>query len=210
MKNKYTLWSLAILLTIFASIYQKLVGPTHPDWLNTELNGADYSYKLPRSNDGDEFAPIKIEITDNKVSGKVHYKHYPIIEGEEYSTADFKRDGDILFAELPHQSAAGKLMYFIEFNTDNGSVFVDKDTPIVLRYRDAVPKWVLIPHIFFMFFAMMLSNMAGLKAAFNSDGYKKIAKYALIALIFGGFIFGPLCKNMHLVNFGQVYLLVLT
>ena len=195
MKNKYILWSIALLLTIFASIYQKLVGPTHPDWLTTELNGTEHSYKLRRSNDGDYLAPIRIEMSDKKVTGKVHYKHFPIVEGEEFSTIDFKRDGEDLFAELPHQPAAGKLLYFIEFDTDNGIVFEKKDNPIVLRYRDPVPDWVLVPHIFFMFFAMMLSNMAGLMAAFKSTGYKQIAKYAVIALIIGGFIFGPLMQK---------------
>jgi len=196
MKNKYILITLAVLMTIGASIYQKLVGPTHPDWMKTELNGTDYSYKLRRSNDGHELAPIRIEIADQKIGAKIHYKHYPVKEGEEYIVEDFKREGDDLLAELPHQPAAGKLMYYIEFITDNGSVFVKKDAPIVLRYRDPVPEWwVLAPHIFFMFFAMMLSNLAGLKALFNVDGYKKIGKYALISLVIGGFIFGPLMQK---------------
>ena len=195
MKNKYIFLTFAILLTIFASIYQKLVGPTHPDWMNTELNGTDYSYKLRRSNDGEFLAPIKIEIADEKVSAKIHFKHYPVKKGEEYRIEDFKRDGDFLLAELPHQEAAGKLMYYIEFITDNGSVFEKKDAPIVLRYRDPVPDWVLVPHIFFMFFAMMLSNLAGLKAAFKSDGYKKIGKYSIMALVIGGFVFGPLMQK---------------
>jgi len=195
MKNKYILWSLAIFMTIGASIYQKLVGPTHPDWMTTELNGVDYSYKLRRSNDGHEKAPVSIEVSDERVKAKIHYKHYPIIEGEEYIVEDFNRDGEILLAELPHQNAAGKLMYYVEFITENGSVFEKKDAPIVLRYRDPVPDWVLIPHIFFMFFAMMLSNLAGLKAMFKSDGYKKIGKYALMALVVGGFIFGPLMQK---------------
>ncbi|MCK5907698.1 MAG: hypothetical protein KAG37_08900 [Flavobacteriales bacterium] len=195
MKNKYILITFAVLITIGASIYQKLVGPTHPDWMKTELNGTDYSYKLRRSNDGEFLAPIKIEIADEKVSAKIHFKHYPVKEGEEYRSEDFKREGDYLFAELPHQKAAGKLMYYIEFITDNGSVFEKKDTPIVLRYRDPVPDWVLVPHIFFMFFAMMLSNLSGLKAAFNSDGYKKIGKYSIMALVIGGFVFGPLMQK---------------
>jgi len=196
MKNKYILISIAVLITIGASIYQKLVGPTHPDWMKTEINGVDYSYKLRRSNDGEFLAPIKIEIADKKVKAKIHFKHYPIIEDENYKVENFKRDGDFLFAELPHQSAAGKLMYFIEFISDNGSVFEKKDAPIVLRYRDPVPVWwVLTPHIFFMFFAMMLSNLAGLKAVFGADGYKKTGKYALMALVIGGFIFGPLMQK---------------
>ena len=189
------LWSVAIFLTIGASIYQKLVGPTHPDWMKTELNGEEFSYKLPRSNDGDFLAPIKVEVADASVGGKVHYKHYPVKEGENYTAIDFKRNCEFLFAELPHQSAAGKLMYYVEFTTDKGSVFEKKDAPIVLRYRDAVPNWVLVPHIFFMFFAMMLSNLAGLKAFVKSDGYKKIGKYALMSLVVGGFVFGPLMQK---------------
>ncbi len=86
-------------------------------------------------------------------------------------------------------------MYFIEFETEDGSVFEKKDAPIVLRYRDPVPDWVLIPHIFFMFFAMMLSNLSGLKAAVKSDGYKKMGKYAVMALVIGGFVFGPLMQK---------------
>jgi hypothetical protein len=198
MKNKYVLWGFAIFLTIFASIYQKLVGPTHPDWMTTELNGTEYSYKLRRSNDGAENAPIKIEVADRSVNAKLYYKHYPVVEGEEYTAVDFTRteeEPEVLFAELPHELAGGKFMYYIEFITENGSVFEKKDVPIVLRYRDPVPDWVLIPHIFFMFFAMMLSNLSGFQAAFNVDGYKKWGKYALIALVIGGFVFGPLMQK---------------
>lgn len=202
MKNKYVLWSIAILLTILASIFQKLVGPTHPDWIKTELNATKYSYKLPRSNDGENLAPIKISIADSGISGKVHFRHYPPVKDEQYKSLDFKREGEFLFAELPHQPAAGKLMYYIELTTKDGSVFEKKDNPIVLRYRDPVPDWVLLPHIFFMFFAMMLSNLAGLKAAVKSDGFKKIGKLALISLVIGGFVFGPIMQKY---SFGEFW-----
>lgn len=195
MNNKYVIWITAIILTIFASVYQKMVGPTHPDRMKTELNGTSYSYKLRRSNDGEHKAPIHLEIADNAVSAKLYYKSYPVIDGEEYIIIEFMREGDFLKAELPHQNAAGKLMYYIEFITDNGSVFVKQNAPIVLRYRDPVPDWVLLPHIIFIFMAMLFSNVAGLKAMAKSTDYKKFGIYTLIALIIGGFVFGPIMQK---------------
>jgi hypothetical protein len=180
---------------VFASVYQKMVGPTHPDRVTTELNGTAYNYKLRRSNDGEYQAQISLEIPDQSVNAKIHYKSYPVIEGEEYTTIEFSRDGDFLKAELPHQSAAGKLMYYIEFVTEGGSVLVKEKAPIVLRYRDPVPDWVLLPHIFFIFLAMLFSNVAGIKALASSVDYKKFALYTLVALIIGGFIFGPIMQK---------------
>lgn len=195
MKNKFVIWTVAILLTIFASVYQKMVGPTHPDRMNTELNGTEYSYKLRRSNDGEHKALISLEIADKDVNAKIYYKSYPVIEGEEYTAIDFVRDGDFINAELPHQSAAGKLMYYIEFVTESGSVFVKQNAPIVLRYRDPVPDFVLLPHILFIFMAMLFSNVAGIKALTKSADYKTFGMYTLIAMIIGGFIFGPIMQK---------------
>ncbi|MCK5824012.1 MAG: hypothetical protein KAG96_01240 [Ichthyobacteriaceae bacterium] len=195
MNNKYLLIVLSVLITISASVFQKLVGPTHPDWMKTDISGQVYKYKLPRSNAGEFLAPIKIEMPNSSVSAKVHYKHYPVIEGEEYSVINFERNDNELIAELPHQSAAGKLMYYIELITPTESIFEKKDTPIVLRYRDPVPIGVLAPHIFFMFFAMLLSTLSGLSAATGRLDYKIWGRYAIISLIIGGFIFGPIMQK---------------
>jgi hypothetical protein len=37
----------------------------------------------------------------------------------------------------------------------NGTATLFRENPVVIRFKGAVPGWVLTPHIIFMFFAML-------------------------------------------------------
>ncbi len=83
-----------------------------------------------------------------------------------------EREGENLTAKLPNQAAAGKLEYHVLLNDIENNVQVLNSGPIVIRFKGDVPVAVLIPHIFFMFFAMLFSNLTGLLAFGKKERYK--------------------------------------
>ena len=196
------LWSLAIIITIAAVIYQRLTGPTHPKRVQLELNEHTYKLRLLRSHGGTEGAPIKLAINDTSVSAVLHYKFFPEHKDEKWKTINFEPTEEGLTAYLPNQPMAGKLMYYILLSSNGKIVELEKDTPIVIRFKGAVPDIVLIPHIFFMFFAMMLANIAGLFAIAKLPQYKLYTYLTLGFLILGGLILGPVVQKYA---FGELW-----
>ncbi|RLD75863.1 MAG: hypothetical protein DRJ10_14515, partial [Bacteroidetes bacterium] len=142
-----------------------------------------------------EDAPIELAINDESVSAELHYNFFPEQEGEEWKTVKFKNDGEKMTAFLPNQPMAGKLMYYISINYGGKIVELEKDAPIVIRFKGAVPNSVLYPHIFFMFFSMLLANVAGLFAIAKIPRYKLYTYLTFIFLILGGLILGPLVQK---------------
>jgi FtsH-binding integral membrane protein len=55
--------------------------------------------------------------------------------------------------------------------------------------------FVLIPHIIFIFFAMMFANVAGLLAAFKMPKYKLFTIITLVGIFIGGLILGPIVQK---------------
>ena len=105
-----------------------------------------------------------------------------------------KNQNDTLLAAMPSKPAAGKLLYTVRLKPE-GQPNWGTEKAVVLRFKGAVPMWVLIPHIFFMFLAMFFSNFTGLIAIGNR---KKQMKFALITLgitIIGGLCMGPIVQK---------------
>ena len=125
----------------------------------------------------------------------LYYKFFPNKEGEEWKAVEFKRDNEKLIAHLPNQPMAGKLMYYISFYTEKGIVNLEKKIPVVIRFKGEVPNYILIPHIFFMFFSMLLANVAGLFAIANLPKYKLYTYLTFGFLLIGGMILGPIVQK---------------
>ena len=53
----------------------------------------------------------------------------------------------------------------------------------------------MIPHILVMFFAMLLSNLAGITALAGRDSQRKHGRLALWLLIAGGLVLGPVIQK---------------
>ncbi|MBN1252569.1 MAG: hypothetical protein JXR51_16425 [Bacteroidales bacterium] len=200
--KKLVLWILAVIITLSAAVYQKLTGPTYPKREKIELNGDIYNIKLLRSYGGTADAPIELEIEDGLISAKLYYKYFPEHENEQWKTIDFVRKGDFIIAELPNQPMAGKLMYYISFYTEKGIVNLLNKEPVVIRFKGEVPKYILFPHIFFMFFSMLLANVAGLFAIWNISKYKLYTYLTFSFLLLGGMILGPLVQKYA---FGELW-----
>jgi len=193
MKKPLLMWTLAIIITLGAAVYQRMTGPTYPKRCKVTIGNQIYKLKLVRSSDaaGDEI--VKLEIPDNTVNGKIHLRRY--LSKDEWTINEMSREGSFLSGKLPHQPPAGKVEYFIEFSSGNETVFVEKENPIVMRFKGAVPDLVLIPHIFIMFFAMLLSNLAGLLVLFKDQKQKLYGMLALGFLFLGGMILGPIVQK---------------
>jgi hypothetical protein len=194
--KKFILWFLAFVITISAAIYQRHTGPTYPKELNVTLNDNVYELKLVRSLALDESSEVKLNINDTSVKAKLFFKRYK--SDEEYQVADLtyrvepKKEG--FFAEVPQQPEAGKLQYYFELTDSKGTLSYFKDSPIVIRFKGGVPSFILIPHILFMFLAMLFSTLAGLMSVIRYPLYKKYSVWTLILFIAGGMVLGPIVQ----------------
>ncbi len=187
------LWIVAFMITVSAAAYQRLTGPTYPMRGKVIIDEDVISFKLLRVGIINKDVPIILNVPDRTISGRVRYQRYKSYDA--WSTVLLQRGNDSLKAYLPHQPAAGKLIYFVYLEKDSQKISLTGDKPVILRYRGSVPATIMIPHILLMFIAMLFSNRAGLEAL-DSQGHAY--KYMLwtIALFFiGGFIFGPLMQK---------------
>ena len=185
--KKSLFWILAIVITLALSIFQRMTGPTYPKKVAIELNGQNYKVKLPRSGvQHDEIVKLKGVPSDTKA--QIHYRCYPT--SDEYTTVDFELKDNELQAALPVQPIAGKLQYYI---TVDGKDY-QADEPIVIRFRNDVPAGILIPHILFMFAAMLFAIYT-LLLVITHKKYSKWLKITVGTLFIGGFIFGPLVQH---------------
>jgi hypothetical protein len=213
----FLFWLMAFVITISAAIYQRKTGPTYPKKVTVTANGVSYPLKLVRSLGLDEDPYVKLAINDTSIRAKIYYKRF--LSKDEFKSADFKfkstpinsfvmnkffgmNKDEGFFAEVPQQPAAGKIEYYFEIIDRNGSISYLKESPVVIRFKGGVPAIILIPHILFMFIAMLFSNLSGLLAAFNIDSFRKYTILTFGTLFVGGMILGPL---VQLYAFGDLW-----
>ena len=198
--KKIVYWLLAIVITLVLSIYQRITGPTHPKKVTIELDGESYQVKLPRSgvqkdevitlngvNHGDSPHDLRSAAITGTVP-MIHYRRFPTTN--DYTTVDFQWKDDAWQVALPMQPIAGKLQYYL---TVDGKDYL-KDEPVVIRFRNDVPAYILIPHILLMFGAMLFAVYTFLLVTSRKE-YRKWLKITVATLFVGGFIFGPLVQH---------------
>jgi len=215
--RKFFLWTLAIVITVSAAVYQRHTGPTYPKELKVELNNKSYKLKLARSLSLNEEPEVKLSISDTSVKAKLFYKRYKT--EEEYQSADFSYrtkpvksfimnkifkiyEDKGFVAVVPQQPPAGKIQYYFELTDSKGSRSYLKDTPVVIRFKGDVPAFVLVPHILLMFIAMLFSTLAGLMSVIKFPAYKKYSVWTLVLFIAGGFLLGPVVQYFA---FGELW-----
>jgi uncharacterized membrane protein YeaQ/YmgE (transglycosylase-associated protein family) len=195
--KKFILWSLAIIITCAAAVYQKHTGPTYPKDLKVKLNNQDYDLKLIRTLALDEKSEVKLEIADTSVKARLFFKI--LNSKDEYQVVAFKHrtepKKDVFFASVPQQPAAGKLQYYIELSDSKGVSSYFKESPVIIRFKGGVPLYILLPHILFMFTAMLFSTLAGLMASVKIPEHKKYGLYTMIILAIGGMILGCIVQK---------------
>lgn len=183
-------WILCTLIMLFAATWQRMSGPSYPKKGTIEIVDQTVSYKLIRSHESGEDAPIVLVNIDSELRGELHYKRLNV--EEEWTIVPLQRHADTLSAFLPTQPLAGKLVY---------SVLLGKETlqplcePVVIRFKGAVPLGFLIPHIILMFLAMLFSLRTGLEAAVNEKNSYIYTWFTVLFLLLGGLIFGPIVQK---------------
>jgi len=205
MVKKILLWVLALVIMLGARVYQKRTGPTYPKRTSITLNENEYKLKLLRSHGGDDDATIVLNIDDANVNAKLFYKNYPPKADENWIENNFKHekldDENVMTSKLPHQPPAGKFLYYIELENSGKYQYLFKEEPIVIRFKGGVPNYILVPHIFFMFFAMLLANLTGLFAAFKISNLKTYTTITLILMTIGGMILGPIVQKFAFLEY---------
>ncbi len=215
--KKFALWFLAIVITLGAAYYQRKTGPTYPKAVNITVNDSVYEVTLIRSLGLDERPEVKLKIADTSINAKLFYKRFKTTD--KYSVSEFRykvypvnsflmnkvfkiTEEKGFFAEVPQQPPAGKLQYYIEVTDSKGTSSLLKESPIIIRFKGAVPSFILTPHILFMFLAMLFSTLAGLLAITKHPLFRKYSLWTLILLFAGGMILGPLVQKYA---FGELW-----
>lgn len=199
--KKGMIWTLAVIITLLAAYYQRVTGPTYPKKVSVDINGKNYKFKLLRSSNNDKDALIEIPILDPLISGTLHYKLYPV-DNDQWKDIEFSREGEMLVAFLPKQPAAGKLRYYITLAHNDNPTNIVSSEHAVIRFKGNVPAWAMIPHILFMFIAMLFSNATGIMAAVKNEKQVLYGKLTLLFLFIGGMILGPVIQQYA---FGQAW-----
>jgi hypothetical protein len=182
------LWLVAVLLTLASAWWQRTSGPTYPLRADVVLGGARHELRLERSHGGAGDQPVRLVVSDPEVTGEVAWRRYPT--ADPWNVEPLRREGEALLGALPHQPPAGKLEYQIRLRRGGESTVIP-DHPAITRFKGDVPAAVLVPHILFMFAAMLVSNRAGLEALADGPAVARLAWITFGLLILGGFVLGP-------------------
>ncbi|MDZ7744021.1 MAG: hypothetical protein U5Q03_20385 [Bacteroidota bacterium] len=176
------LWILSVILMGGFAIYQRMTGPTYPLSGSIELHGSEVDYHFPRSQDSDKDAIVELETTDSQMHGTFHYRRYR--SHDKWASKPMEWLDGKLTAIIPQQPPAGKVMYKIDLEKD-GKIMKITEEPVIIRFKGSVPDYVLIPHIFFMFFAMVFSIRTGIEALVRGK-YTYQYTIATVVLFFAG------------------------
>lgn len=190
--RKGLFWFLAVVITLGSAVFQRMTGPTHPLGAKTEVAGTLVRASLPRSAETSDDAEVAIP-APAPVEGRLEWKRFKTADA--WTSAALVRDGDRLIGRLPRQPAAGKLMYKVVLAKNGESKTLTGDAPVVLRFKDPVPAWVIIPHIFVMFAGMLLSTAAGLAALDKKRNPRRLTTWTVALIFLGGFVLGPLVQK---------------
>ncbi len=185
-------WVIALLVTASSAVYQRVTGPTYPLRGEVFVGGQAVSYELPRSADTAADATVRIDVPPG-VSGKIVWRRYRT--DDPYTEAGMVRDEKGLMAHLPAQPMAGKLQYHMVLEDGGEKVMVPPQGATVIRFKGHVPLWAMLPHILFMFLAMLLAARTALEAIWNQGQLRCHAWWTFAFLIIGGFIFGPVVQH---------------
>jgi hypothetical protein len=193
MTKKIIFWILTVIITLFTAYYQRTTGPTYPKSFKVLANNTELKFSLPRSQNGYTDCPVKINLPDPTITGKVFYKRFHT--SDPWDTLRFNRESETLIAWLPKQKAAGKLEYKVELYQNDKPLEILNNEAVVIRFKDNVPAYILIPHILFIFTAMLLSTLAAFFALGNIPTYKFYTGLTLLMFLLGGMVMGPIVQK---------------
>lgn len=178
--------------TLSIAYYQRTTGPTYPVTGKMTISGKEISFRFPTSNESTTPAKIIIRGDLNGLNAEVRYKKHKV--DEHPKNVIFRADNDGLTAELPPEPPAGKLEYNVAVS-NGGEKIILNDKPVVIRFKGPVPLYILIPHVIFMFAAMLFSTRTGIEALRKGPKMKSLSGMTLAFLGLGGMILGPVVQK---------------
>lgn len=194
--KKYLLWIAAVILMLAAVFYQRVTGPTNPYRGKFYFDIQEYKYKLIRTQETTDQAKIELPVPNiPKFDATLHYKRFGT--EDSITSIPFVLQGGTYYAKLPLQPSAGKMVYHVTLNANDKAFRIPEKEgeEIILRYKDPVPLFVLIPHILFMFLGVLFGIRAGLSALFDPKTMRLWSLITLISIIPGGLILGPIVQK---------------
>lgn len=198
MKTTVALWIVALLVTLFVARHQRVTGPTYPISGNATLGGTTFAYVLERTHAGAGDHRVSVRPGASDAEGVFEWR---VVGGtQEWSAAPMRRDGDALVADVPHQPVTGKVAYRVTITRGAERVALPSRGEAVIRFRNDVPVWVLIPHILTMFGAMLASTRGGLELFNPAPKFRGYADATVILLLLGGIVLGCVVSGFA---FGQ-------
>ena len=193
MKKSVLLWLIALILTLITAVYQRMTGPTYPISGETKIGGEIINFKLDRTHGGEGDHPIEISVYDESISGELFWRRYKT--NDDWTKVEMVRQNGRLVSYLPHQPPAGKLIYHIILQKNGEALTLPASGEVIIRFKGDVPIYFLIPHIIFIFGAMLLSTRTGLEYFNEGKKFKFLTILTFIFVIIGGFIFGPIVQK---------------
>jgi len=185
----FLFWLLAFIITAATAVYQRATGPTYPVSGKHEFYSSQVEYKFKRSEDVGTDCVVEVKTDDPEIVGKLFWRRYKY--DTQWNVVDLRSEAGALKAELPSQPPAGKLEYYVEIYGGDTMMKLPQDMMVIIRYKGAVPLWILIPHVFFMFGAMLLSTRTGLEFFRKEPNLFKLTYWTIGFLAIGGFLLGP-------------------
>ncbi len=187
------LWSLAIIITLASVVYQRKTGPTYPVQGEVNIEGKTVGFYFPRSQNTSTSAEIDLSAAKPEFNATLRWKRFK--SNDTWRLTPFMMVDGHLKASLPSQPPAGKLIYEVKLLTASGKSVGLTEEPIIIRFKGAVPAAVLIPHILFMFTAMLMATRTGLASYVESAATLRYVYLTSLFLMLGGIILGPLVQK---------------
>ncbi|MCB0804808.1 MAG: hypothetical protein KDC05_03365 [Bacteroidales bacterium] len=186
------IWIFAFIFTVAIAVYQRMTGPTYPVRGKVELAGEKLSYRLVRSSESGEPADVVLKEAAEKATATIRFKR--LNTNDAWTEKNFTIRNEDLVVELPSQPPAGKLEYFVSV-THGGKTIELTEEPVVIRFKGAVPDFILFPHILLMFLAMLFSTRTGIEALIKGEKTYSYTKITLVLFFLGGMILGPIVQK---------------
>lgn len=190
--KSFWFWIFAFIITFAAAYYQRTTGPTYSVSNNFILNDKLYKYNFERSHGGLNDHLVSVQISGDSVKGILQWKRYKT--RDKWHNIEMQNIDGIISGYLPHQPPAGKLMYRVILKSVSEEKIVPAE-PVVIRFKGDVPLAVLIPHIIFIFGAMLLSNRTALECFNDNPKLKIYTIWTFAMIIIGGMILGPVVQK---------------
>ena len=198
-KTTIFLWIFSLIITLTIAVYQRRTGPTYPVKGTERVGEAVVKYRLLRSYTEFEKVPVAIHVTDKDVAAQLMYRRFNA--GDPWTVVDMARNGEVLEGSIPGQPRAGKVEYSVQLKKGNDSVTLNGGRALVLRFKGAVPTFVLIIHVLFMFVSIWLAIRTGLEALRKNPKYDKLVNWTLGTVFIGGMILGPVVQKFAFSDF---------